>query len=498
MHPNRCAACCGHLRVSRRGFLGVSALAVGVPLLGRCGGLLAAEPGGRVRPNGPAAQCVPSLKVAFVRRKEPYGMSWPGAVYDGQAAHKLYLGKIQETAGKLNVKLDIRPEPIYSDEEADAWIAQVKEGKPDGLLIVMLDRQRHCWPTATKATDIGIPTVIYSPIGTSMTPNTIPLARKNGCIVYSTDDFSQAAYGMKMLWAGTKMRATRYLVIHGAKEFDSELADLGIQLRHLPAAKFLEAFRATPETPEMVAMAEDYIKRAQQLKDANRQDVINGAKFYFLVRKLLDQYECDAVTMDCLGVLGPTEDSLPCLAWSRLNDEAVPAACEADLGAAATMLVVHYLFDRPGFQQDPVAETARRAIIGSHCSCPTRLAGFDQPPEPFVVRHHHANRDATTQTLWREGQAVTCADILPGAAPPKAPGAPPRSVMLISSGRVLGNVSVPPAGGCVCAVMVQFDGVDTVEKVLAYPGFHQMFFYGEFKQQLVDFCRLYNLEPQVV
>jgi len=33
---------------------------------------------------------------------------------------------------------------------------------------------------------------------------------------------------------------------------------------------------------------------------------------------------------------------------------------------------------------------------------------------------------------------------------------------------------------------------------LDYPGFHQLFFYGDFKKQLVAFSRLFGLEPMVV
>jgi hypothetical protein len=66
--------------------------------------------------------------------------------------------------------------------------------------------------------------------------------------------------------------------------------------------------------------------------------------------------------------------------------------------------------------------------------------------------------------------------------------------VLISSGHVLDNVAVPPAGGCVVSVMVKFDGVDDV---LAHPGFHQLFFYGNYRQQLLEFCQLYKIEPQV-
>jgi hypothetical protein len=238
----------------------------------------------------------------------------------------------------------------------------------------------------------------------------------------------------------------------------------------------------------MLAMADWYLRAARKVTGASRQDVINGARSYQVARRIIQQEQADGITMDCLGALGPTKMSLPCLAWSRMNDDGIPAACEADLGAVASHVMVQYLFDRPGFQQDPVPETARKAIIGSHCSCPTKLDGFDKPPEPFVLRHHHAERDATTQTLWRIGQDVTCLDVQPGAKDKPVE-------VLISSGKVLENVSVPPAGGCVVSVMVRFDGV---EDVLAHPGFHQVFFYGNYRQHLIDFCRLLKLQASAV
>jgi hypothetical protein len=170
-----------------------------------------------------------------------------------------------------------------------------------------------------------------------------------------------------------------------------------------------------------------------------------------------------------------------------MNDDGIPAACEADMGAVATHIVVQYLFDRPGFQQDPVGETAKGAIIGAHCSCPTKLNGFGQPPEPFDIVHHHGMRDAVPRTLWKVGQRITCLDVEPAAK-----GGKPR--MLISAGEVIENVNVPPAGGCVVSVMAKFDGA---ADVLSFPGFHQLFFYGDFKTQLLQFCRLFNIEPVI-
>jgi hypothetical protein len=197
--------------------------------------------------------------------------------------------------------------------------------------------------------------------------------------------------------------------------------------------------------------------------------------------------------MDCLGALGNIDVSLPCIAWSRMNDDGIPAACEADIGAVASLVMVHCLFDRPAFQQDPVADTADDTIIGAHCSCPTRLNGYAEKPEPFDIKHHHGNRDAVPRTIWRVGQRVTSIDLLPGKSGANGPEA--QSTVLISAGTVTDNMEVPPSGGCVVSVKVKFDGG---QEVLSFPGFHQMFFYGDYKDQVVDFCRLCSFKAQVV
>ncbi|MCX7824182.1 MAG: twin-arginine translocation signal domain-containing protein [Verrucomicrobiae bacterium] len=488
MCPNRCAARCHARRLSRRDFLRASTVVTGATLLGgsQADALAAGAPA--FAPCGPGSKCVPAIRVAFVRRKGDYGMRWPGQVYDGEAARALYTRKIQETAAALKMNADIRPAPLYSLAESEAWIGEAKAAKPDGLLVVLLDRQEHAWPTAARAMDSGIPTVVYSPLGSSFTSNTAPLAEKTGAIIYATDDFTWPAYGMKMLHAGARMRATRIVVIQGKQRREAVMPDLGIQLRYVPASTFTDLYKSLGETDEMRALAAQFIRRAKKVIGATRQDVINGAHSYVVARKIMEQEQADGISMDCLGALGPTRMSLPCLAWSRMNYDSIPAGCEADIGAVGAHVICQYLFDRPGFQQDPVPETARKAIIGAHCSCPTKLNGFDKPAEPYVLRHHHAERDATAHPQWRIGQPVTSLDVLPAAKDKP-------TTLIISSGRVLENMKVPPAGGCVISVMVKFDGV---EDVLSYPGFHQVFFYGNFRQHLVDFCRLFKLQPQVV
>ena len=484
---------------SRREFIRDSAgLLAGTVLLGGCSerGGDTASPLVPVRASGPGSTYTPRLHAAFVRRKEEYGMWWPGAIYDGEAARKMYAQKMSQEARRLEAEFNLRPEPIYSIEEANAWVLEAESNGADGLALVVLDRQQHSWPTAHRVAESAVPSVVFSPLGTSFTTNTAPLAETPGCLVYSTNDFEQAAFGMKMLCASAKMRRSRCVVIMGDDAYDKPLADLGITMRHVPARTFIEEYDRLSENEEIVALAEDFIRRARKMTGATRQDVINGVKSYFVARRILELAEADAITMDCLGSLADKPVSLPCISWSRMNDDGIPAACEADDGAVASHIMVQYLFGRPGFQQDPVADTSDHTIIGAHCSCPTRLNGFPEPPEPFDLMHHHGNRDAVPRTLWRQGQRVTCLDILPasnGDAEDSRAGG--RSEALISVGSVMGNMEVPPSGGCVVSVKVKFD---SPQEVLSVPGFHQLFFYGDYGEQMKDFCRLNGLKARVV
>jgi hypothetical protein len=436
---------------------------------------------------GQASGYLPKIKAAFVRRKGEYGMRWPGAVYDGDAAMKNYTEQLKQAAGVIGFSLDLRDLPIYQLEEADVWLKEAKESKADGLMVLVHDRQDHAWPTAQKAAESGIPTVIYSPLGTSFTTNTINLANKPGCVVYSTDDFRQAIFGLKMLKAGARMKRSRCVVIKGKERRETLLtSDTGITLQYIPADTFINIYNSLSVNDEVLKMADDYVKQANLIKFATRQDVINGIKSYLVAGKILENEKADAISMDCLGALGNIDISLPCISWSKMNDDGIPAACEADHGAIAAQIIVQYLFDRPGFQQDPVADTSDDTLIGAHCSCPTRLNGFNNPPEPFDLVHHHGNRDAVPRTIWKIGQRITLLDFLPEEK---------KSQLIFSTGTVVENINVPPSGGCVVSVKYKMDGK---QEVLSFPGFHQLFFYGDYKKELKDFCQLYNFEARIV
>jgi hypothetical protein len=437
-----------------------------------------------VRGGGPATSYEPVIEAAIVRRKEDYGMFWPGAVYDGKAAIARYTEQIKNTAKLLGMKLNLRTDPVYSNDEADSWIATVKGKNPDGIVLLVLDRQQHSWPTAYKVADTDIPSVIFAPLGCAFHSNTAPLGDKPGCVVYSTtlEDSGQLQFGMKMLEAGAKMRHSRAIAFRGNEQGESSMGDLGIKVITFPLQAYIDEVNNIPDNSDVMSMTENLMRCATQQIGATREDVINGVKGYFAARRILEREKGDSITLaGCVDLV----KYRPCIAWATLCDEGIPAVCEGDLGALAANTVVQYLFSRPGFMQDPVPDTAHQAFIGAHCVCATRLNGFDQPREPFKLSHHHGNTDATVVTKWKEGQRVTAIDV--------ANRKGEQTEISLLTGRVMDNLSVPPNGGCVVSVRYQIDGINN-KNVLTVPGMHQVFFYGDYEREIEDFCKLFNFK----
>jgi hypothetical protein len=190
---------------------------------------------------------------------------------------------------------------------------------------------------------------------------------------------------------------------------------------------------------------------------------------------------CQGISVDCLPLV---ENRLipcpPCIAWLRLNDEGSVGACEADWNAAISLRLTSLLFDRPGFIQDPAPDTTRNTLMGAHCSCPTKLDGFDKPPASLILRSHsESNTGVSPQVLWRVGQKVTVMDF-------DGPGK-----IILGTGRVLRNIETPPAGGCRTSVELEMDDLADSRDA---KGFHQLFIYGDLESPFKAYCQLAGIE----
>ena len=477
--------CCGG-HTSRRQFLGATAAAIlSQPLWSRlC--QAAEDETGPARMEGPGGRYVPRVQAAFARRSEH--PSWPGILYDSQAATERYSEQLRHAADELGIEVALREETIHSGQEADAWVARAVEQEPDGVLVFALDRQAPAWPTVHKALDAGLTTVVYAPMGTSFIAESGDAARR-GAFVCSATDFADVIYGLRMLRARALLREMRLMVVRGNQRREDRLPFYDTELHYLPESVWREAYDQTEISDSIRRTAEAYQDAATELAGPTTDDLLRAVRCYVSARRLLAQEECDAVTMNCLGAVG-VGMAFPCLAFSRLLDSGVPAICEADLQASIALMLAPLLFDRPGFMFNVVPVTDRGGLICSHCTCATRLKGFDQPSVPFHIAPHHFDRDAVPVPHWQPGEPVTVLQTPMGGDPR----------MIVLTGRVEAQIAVPPAGGCVVSPLIKLDG-DFVNVLDLYGDRgitrrwgHHVLLYGNWRRELAAFCRLFGME----
>ncbi|MBI4659777.1 MAG: hypothetical protein HY735_13130 [Verrucomicrobia bacterium] len=220
---------------------------------------------------------------------------------------------------------------------------------------------------------------------------------------------------------------------------------------------------------------------AKRVVEPTWEDSLNSARAYTTAKRLLADEQSNALSMDCLGMVGdrlvPTP---PCGAWTILQDEGITAGCEADLHGATSLMLTSYLLDRPGFMNDPVAETAKNLLIVAHCTSGTRLNGFDKPKAPYVLRDHsESSLGLSVQVLWPIGQPVT---LIRFSNP---------NELILDTGTVVSNVETPPAGGCRTNLEVRMDNIEDCRDVL---GFHQVVTLGHHRRVVEGFCQLVGIK----
>lgn len=468
----RCPAKC--MALDRRQFLRTSAqAAVGLGLASSGLSALFADEGPR-RPNPRV-----TVRAAFLRPKGRYWLGWPGASYPVEQARKDYTNRLLKAGRSVGVNVVPNLQPLYEQKDVDRFIAQIKHTRPDGVVLTILHMNQ--WGRAQKIASAGIPTIVFAPVGTSFTGHIVNFSRQPGVYVVSSLDFAPVQFGLRMIRAAKCLRESRILVVRGNDRADQVLDRLGTRVRTVPRRSFPDLYDQTPVTEEVRAIAADYARRALKVVEPTYEDRLDAARVYPTAKRAMAREDANAITMDCLGMVAARKvPTPPCMAWSKLNDEGITAGCEADLFGAVSMMFVSHLFDRPGFMQDPVAETARNLLITAHCTCATRLHGFDGPRSPFILRSHsESDVGVSMQVLWQPGEKVT---LVRFTGPDE---------LICDTGTVVANVQTPPAGGCRTNFEVRMDDVADARDV---KGFHQVVFCGDWKKQVSDYCQLYGIK----
>jgi hypothetical protein len=108
----------------------------------------------------------------------------------------------------------------------------------------------------------------------------------------------------------------------------------GLKITKINLSEYLEALKKVE--PEEAGEVADQWMRKYRVAENLRKDFADYAKIYIGTKKLLEKHNANALTLECPAL--PDIKYVPCLAFSMLLDEGIPAGCEADLPALLTMI----------------------------------------------------------------------------------------------------------------------------------------------------------------
>ena len=126
-------------------------------------------------------------------------MGWPGACYDIKARDAEFAKIMTDAAEKLGVTLEVNAEPIADLPAVDKLLAECKQSPPDGVILIVGALHPDYWPHAEKfAAEKGdLPTIVFSPMGTSFTGTLEGTRKAKKCFTASTQDHGWLAEGVK-------------------------------------------------------------------------------------------------------------------------------------------------------------------------------------------------------------------------------------------------------------------------------------------------------------
>ncbi len=111
-------------------------------------------------------------------------------------------------------------------------------------------------------------------------------------------------------------------------------------------------------------------------KQANISDseLLLSASIYAALKRLIAAKELTAITLKCFDLLSKYKTT-GCLGLALLNDEGIPAACEGDVPALITMMVVKEAIKKICFMAN-VSSIRGSVVTFAHCSCPTSILNY--------------------------------------------------------------------------------------------------------------------------
>ena len=423
------------------------------------------------------------VKIA-VQMKAPGVPGWPCINYD----YDKELARVLEPVYARNpdIEFDIfkytNVEMAKADYEADL-------AKYDGVLVLLMTNWLKIDEFYINQSKTGLPTIVcdvpYCGSG-SMLEKTSPLVRAGGFPVpmVSSFNYNDIAEAAALFGVIKKMKEAKILVVKNRAQEEVQGAAheiWGCTFINKTADELMRVFDGISDE-EAAPLAEKWEREATEVREPTKADIMQGAKLYYAMKKMMAECGADAVTIDCLelsynDIYGESCHMYPCLAYYQMANDGEIGICEADINSTISAMLTLYLTGRPGYVSDPVIDTSSGQIIYSHCVACRKVYGKDDPRtcQYYLRSHAEDKKGASVQVIFPCGEKLTTVQISNA-----------EGWASIHSSVSCGNAS--GENGCRRKLAANCNAESILEKWM--PAWHRVTVFGDYRKEMKNLFKM--------
>lgn len=380
----------------------------------------------------------------------------------------------------------------YNSKDEAAAVYESDKATYDGVLVLLMTNWIRLDEFYARESKDGIPCAVadvpFCGSGSTLS-GTSPMIRNEKLPVplEASTDYADIARLARTLVVNAKLKQTTVLVVKNDVENEIESAAekrFGIKFINKTAADLMAMFDSTDDN-EAAAMAEKWTGGAVKTVEPSHSDIIESAKIYLAIKKMIKETGADAVTIACLelsynDVYGKSRHMYPCLSHFQMADDGELGVCEADIDSTVSSLITLYLTGKHGFVSDPVVDTSSNEIIYAHCVACRKVFGVSSSKvcDYYIRSHAEDQLGASVQVIFPAGEKLTTINMSNA-----------DSWACIHS-----SVSVGNAGGdagCRSKLVASCNARALLENWM--PMWHRVTVFGDYRQDFINLFKLKGL-----
>jgi len=226
-----------------------------------------------------------------------------------------------------------------------------------------------------------------------------------------------------------------------------------------------------------------------QIENVKDSILVESVNIYIAIKKMVEDYDLGALAIKCWPDFKTSNICAPCFALSRLSDEGIMCACEADVTAAVSMYILKQLTGSSAYLGD-MLKIDNKTNEAQYYHCGAAATGLAQDKSKVKYKVHG---DAGPERAWKPGLTVEF-PLKPGRITFARIGEIKSRYKMISYS---GNATESDMFtiGNPARVILDNNPEDIVNNLIYHgAAHHQIGVYGDIVQELKVFCDFLNID----